>query len=148
VRWPPTQLPLWGAPHLPTPSPARPIQQRPPEVSHCQVSQELSAQHLTAHSSADSAGDWCKSWHWTPLALTGNEDAPVQIFLLPPQLVPEFEPPDPSGAMGHWVDWTSPRPLRSVGSTPCDTPGVRSHCRFRNRGTEYVSESGVERMSR
>jgi hypothetical protein len=24
---------------------------------------------------------------------------------------------------------------------------VRSHCRFRNRGTEYVSESGMERMS-
>jgi hypothetical protein len=25
--------------------------------------------------------------------------------------------------------------------------GVRSHCRFRNTGTEYVSESGVRRMS-
>jgi hypothetical protein len=24
---------------------------------------------------------------------------------------------------------------------------VRSHCRFRNRGTEYVSESGVKRMN-
>ena len=26
-------------------------------------------------------------------------------------------------------------------------PRVRSHCRFRNRGTEYVSDSGMKRMS-
>ena len=26
-------------------------------------------------------------------------------------------------------------------------PKVRSHCRFRNRGTKYVSESGMKRMS-
>jgi hypothetical protein len=26
-------------------------------------------------------------------------------------------------------------------------PGVRSHCRFRNRGAEYVSESGITWMS-
>jgi hypothetical protein len=25
-------------------------------------------------------------------------------------------------------------------------PGVRSHCRFRHRGTEYVSESGLKWM--
>jgi hypothetical protein len=26
-------------------------------------------------------------------------------------------------------------------------PGIRSHCRFRNRSTEYVSESGMKWMS-
>jgi hypothetical protein len=26
-------------------------------------------------------------------------------------------------------------------------PGVRSHCRFRSRGTEYVRESGMKWMS-
>jgi hypothetical protein len=25
-------------------------------------------------------------------------------------------------------------------------PGVRPHCRFRNRGAEYVSERGMKRM--
>ena len=32
-------------------------------------------------------------------------------------------------------------------STRLLLPRVRSHCRFRNRGTEYVSESGMKLMS-
>jgi hypothetical protein len=37
-------------------------------------------------------------------------------------------------------------PLRRA-SQPRPRPRVRSYCRFRKRGTEYVSESGIKRMS-
>ena len=34
-----------------------------------------------------------------------------------------------------------------IAQTPQNAPGVRSHCRFRNRGTEYVSEPGMKWMN-
>ena len=34
-----------------------------------------------------------------------------------------------------------------IAQTPQNAPGFRSHCRFRNRGTEYVSKSGMKWMS-
>jgi pSer/pThr/pTyr-binding forkhead associated (FHA) protein len=39
------------------------------------------------------------------------------------------------------------KPLRNEFAFRRLRPRFRSHCRFRNRGTEYVSDSGVNRMS-
>ena len=38
-------------------------------------------------------------------------------------------------------------PLSTVGLPACSTPRVRSHGRFRNRGTEYISKYVMKWMS-
>jgi hypothetical protein len=40
--------------------------------------------------------------------------------------------------------YCSQRAASSLSSRTCRR--VRSHCRFRNRGTEYVSKCGIKRM--
>jgi hypothetical protein len=40
-----------------------------------------------------------------------------------------------------------PDPAQELRAEAEGVPRIRSHCRLRSRGTEYVSDSGMKRMS-
>ena len=84
----------------------------PSEVSSCQVSHPMSAQHALAQASVDLSpvDACCRPWHCTPLALTGNEAAPEQLPLATPSS-PSPRPPWTATrvATDHSVLWNSPR---------------------------------------
>ena len=56
----------------------------------------------------------------------------------------EAQPADGEAALFRAPDGAVPTALADLGE---DSARVRSHCRFRNRGTEYFSYSGIKWMS-
>jgi hypothetical protein len=58
--------------------------------------------------------------------------------------------PDPTWPYGSLMNSPSragPAAAPTPGGAAAHAPGVRPHRRSRNRGTEYVSDSGIKRMS-
>ena len=70
-----------------------------------------------------------------------------QLLLLPPGPA-EQQPtlPELENSEANPTDFRCTSPRATAAAAP-PAPRVRSHCRFRNRGTDYVRESGMKWMN-